>query len=183
MNDPEYQVIRNIGKGDHLAFKHLVRRYQNPLLNFTYRYTGDRQTAEDLVQEVFLRVYQAAPRFKPRAKVSTWIFKIAYNLCMNEIRRRKRILNQNGPFRMTAEEQAGTAASDMTRQMELEQSLSTLLNRLPENQRAALLLRVCEGHSYQEISDILGISFSSVESLIYRARDRMRKLMSKDEVS
>ena len=90
MYDPDIELLRAIAGGDHLAFKRLVERYQSRLFNFLHRYLRDREAAEDLTQEVFLKVYQAAPRFEPRAKVRTWIFTIAYNLAVNELRRRQR---------------------------------------------------------------------------------------------
>jgi hypothetical protein len=77
MDDPDIELLRAIAGADHLAFKRLVERYQSRLFNFLYRYLRDREAAEDLTQEVFLKVYQAAPRFEPRAKVRTWIFTIA----------------------------------------------------------------------------------------------------------
>ena len=90
MVDPDHALVDASGRGDWNAFESLVKRYQRPLLNFTARYLGDRATAEDLTQEVFLRIYRAAPRFEAKTKVSTWVFRIAYNLVLTEIDRRKR---------------------------------------------------------------------------------------------
>ena len=89
-NDDEYKLIKAIGAGNVHAFEKLIKKYQNPVLNFIYRYMGDAFGAEDIAQEVFLRVYRAASEFEPRGKVSTWIFKIAYNLSVNEILRMRR---------------------------------------------------------------------------------------------
>jgi RNA polymerase sigma-70 factor (ECF subfamily) len=183
MDDSELQLIRATGKGDHEAFEHLVKRYQNPLLNFVYRYVGNRQTAEDLTQEVFLQVYRAAARFEPKARVSTWVFKIAYNLCMNEIKRFKRLAGHELEMQKNREQQFATSLSpDAVEQVELKQFMTQSLTQLPEKQRAALLLRVTEGFSYQEISDVLGVSRASVESLLFRARERLRQLLARDEM-
>jgi RNA polymerase sigma-70 factor (ECF subfamily) len=178
MDDSELDLMRAIGNGDHLAFKCLVRRFQNPLVNFIFRYTGDRCTAEDLTQEVFLRVYQAAPRFEPRANVSTWVFKIAYNLSMNELKRRRRrgFLDHDQQGRREGFDVQ--APSDPIQGWELEQEVMTALSQVPENQRAALLLRINNGLSYQEISEVLGVSVSSVESLIFRARKHLRQVLN-----
>lgn len=90
--DRDYELIRAIGAGDASAFEMLIERYRGPVLNFIFKYTGDRFGAEDIAQEVFLRVYRAAPGFEPRGRVGTWIFKIAYNLSINEVLRGKRFI-------------------------------------------------------------------------------------------
>jgi len=182
MDDSGLQLIRAIGKGDHVAFEHLVKRYQNPLLNFVYRYVGNRQTAEDLTQEVFLQVYRSAARFEPKARVSTWIFKIAYNLCMNEMKRRKRLAAHERNMQMAEEQPAQFLSPDSIERFELKQFMIKTLVQLPEKQRAALLLRVTKGLSYQEISDILGVSRPSVESLLFRARKQLRQLLARYEM-
>ena len=182
MDDSELQLIRATGKDDHEAFEHLVKRYQNPLLNFVYRYVGNRQTAEDLTQEVFLQVYRAAARFEPKARVSTWVFKIAYNLCMNEMKRRKRLASYELELHMRGEQSLTSLSPDAVEQFGLKQFMMKTLTQLPEKQRAALLLRVTEEFSYQEISDVLGVSRASVESLLFRARERLRQLLARDEM-
>ena len=176
MDDRESELLRAIAGGDHLAFKRLVERYQSRLFNFLYRYLRDRETAEDLTQEVFLKVYQAASRFEPRAKVRTWIFTIAYNLAVNELRRRRR--RRFFGF-LVHEDREVTAieASEAGDHLELEETMTEALGLLPHNQRAALLLRVRDELSYQEIAEILGVSRSSVESLLFRARERVRRLL------
>jgi RNA polymerase sigma-70 factor (ECF subfamily) len=173
MADPEYALIRAIAAGDPEAFERLVERYQNPLCNFIYRYLGDRATAEDITQEVFMRVYRFAPRFVPTARVSSWVFQIARNLALNEIERRRRVRVDetavNGESGYAAWRSPAVPASS-----DLEQEVIGALGELPENQRAAFLLRVNEGLSYREIGEILGVSVQSVESLLFRARQRLR---------
>jgi RNA polymerase sigma-70 factor (ECF subfamily) len=173
MADPEYALIKAIAGGDQEAFERLVKRYQNPLYNFVYRHLGDRALAEDITQETFLRIYRSAPRFEPRARVSTWIFKMAFNLSLNESERRGRLQLRETPI--TDEHQCadGSSAAAVAK-FELEQQITGLLDRLPDRQRAALLLRVNEGLSYREIAEVLGISVQSVESLIFRARQQLR---------
>ncbi|MEN6438014.1 MAG: sigma-70 family RNA polymerase sigma factor [Syntrophobacter sp.] len=173
MTDPDLKLLRAAGQGDFQAFELLVKRYQAPLLNFIARYIGDRFLAEEAAQEVFLKVFRAAPRFEAKSKVSTWIFRIAYNQAMTEIDRRGRHRDlcqtlSNGregeePFSMPGEVS------------ELRHDVMSALSRLPENQRAALLLRVNEELSYREIADILGVSVESVESLLFRARTNLKK--------
>jgi RNA polymerase sigma-70 factor, ECF subfamily len=180
MEDLEHDLIRAIGAGDRLAFEKLVRRYQGPVLSFVCRHIGDRHTAEDLTQEVFLRVYRAAAEFEPRAKVQTWIFKIAYNLCLNELKRLRRLRGLHDDLTaQTRRESEGSAASAI-HCGELEEEITNALRQLPENQRAALLLRANKGLSYLEISRVLSVSVSSVESLIFRARAHLREALGKN---
>jgi RNA polymerase sigma-70 factor, ECF subfamily len=179
MEDPEFDLIRAIGEGDEAAFEQLVRRYQDPVVSFIYRHMGDRYAAQDFAQEVFLRVFQTARRFEPRGKVSTWVFRIAYNLSANEIKRRRRMAGFHAEMLAGGTELSERSLSNHVgmKEEELEEQLLTALGQLPENQRAALLLRVKDGLSYVEISKVLGVSVGSVESLIFRARKRMKGLV------
>jgi RNA polymerase sigma-70 factor, ECF subfamily len=171
--DVEYKLVEATGTGDILAFERLIKKYRNSVLNFIYKYLGDRFGAEDLAQDVFLQVYSSAAEFEPRGKVSTWIFKIAYNLSVNEILRRKRLCL----LADTVEEKGiELIAPDLLERKELEESLMDSIQRLPEKQKAALLLRVNEELSYSEISNVLSTSVSSVESLIFRSRENLRKM-------
>jgi RNA polymerase sigma-70 factor (ECF subfamily) len=171
--DQDYELIEAIGAGDILAFEMLVKKYSNPVLNFIFRYLGDRFAAEDIAQEVFFKVYNSAPKFEPKGRVSTWIFRIAYNLSVNEILRRKRFcgISEINGYGL---EPASEPASDLR---ELGQELMEAMGGLPEKQRAALLLRVNEDLSYAEIGSVLATSISSVESLIFRARENLRKIL------
>lgn len=179
MDDSDQALIKAIGGGDHLAFERLVQRYQHTVLNFIFRHTGDRHTAEDLAQEVFMRVYQASSEFEPRGKVSSWIFTITLNICRNESKRRmrrERLLHSLSTQGIAAD---GHESSQSGGYHAHEKDLMSALEDLPDNQRAALLLRVNEGLSYAEISRVLSVSVSSVESLIFRARTRLRDLLKK----
>jgi RNA polymerase sigma-70 factor, ECF subfamily len=177
--DTDFALIRAAGAGDHRAFECLVKRYQNPVFNFMFRYLDDRYAAEDILQEVFLRLYKAAPDFNVRGKLSTWLFKVAYNLSMNEIKRRKRHLSLREALRSSAQVSIGQPALDTVEARELERSVTAALEQLPENQKAAMLLRVNEELSYAEISEVLSVSVSSAESLIFRARTRLRQLLKR----
>lgn len=179
MEDPEFHLIRAVANHDEQAFETLVARYQKPIVSFIYRYVGDFYLAQDLAQEVFLRVFQAAPLFEPRGKVSNWLFKIAYNLSANELKRRKRLdgllehISAEGGCLMGSPPPNPAETADRER----EEQLMTAIRRLPEKQRAALLLKINEDLSYEEISTILNVSVPSVASLIFRARSRLRQLV------
>ena len=172
--DTDCRLIKAIGEGDSDAFETLIRRYQKPVVSFVYKYLGDRFGAEDLAQEVFLRVYRSAPNFEPRGRASTWIFKIAYNLSMNEIVRRRRFCLVTDIDHKTGIEPAAPSSVEGE---ELKEELMDSIRRLPEKQRAALLLKVNEGLSYSEISNVLDVSVASVESLLFRARENLRKIL------
>ena len=173
MGDPHLALLEGIAHGDEGAFEMLVKRYQGPLLNFVARF-GDRDMAEDVTQEVFLRIHRAAPHFKPTAKVSTWIFQIAYNQAMTAIGRRKRQRDLEELLYQETEESIERPLSGPTEHFDLEEEITSALDRLPDNQRAALLLRANEGLSYREIGAVLGVSVQSVESLLFRARTNLK---------
>lgn len=175
MIDPDLPLLDATARGDRDAFESLVRRYQGPLLNFIARYLGDRLSAEDLTQEVFLRVYRAAPRFEAKTRVSTWVFRIAYNLVLTEMGRRGRRKNLDEALLRGREEGAREFAASPAERLELEEEIASALGRLPGNQRAALLLRINEGLSYSEIGEVLGTGIQSVESLLFRARKNLRE--------
>jgi len=175
--DTDFRLIKAIGEGDSDAFETLIRRYQKPVVSFVYKYLGDRFGAEDLAQEVFLRVYRSASNFEPRGRASTWIFKIAYNLSMNEIVRRRRFCLVTDIDREAGSEPAAPSSIEGE---ELKEELMDSIRRLPEKQRAALLLKVNEGLSYSEIGNVLDVSVASVESLLFRARENLRKILKEN---
>jgi RNA polymerase sigma-70 factor, ECF subfamily len=179
MDQSDFNLVEAVGAGDHQAYEFLVRKYQKPVFSFVYRVLGDRHAAEDVLQEAFWALYRAAPRFEAQAQVSTWLFKIAYNLSLNEIKRRKRFLNLHDALRAYPRSESDASALSALEASELEEEVMTALNLLPENQKAALLLRVTEELTYAEIGEILSVSISSVESLIFRARSRLRQFLKK----
>lgn len=182
MNDEE--LIQKIVEKDHLAFKSLVDRYQQLVINACYNLIGNRQDAEDVAQEVFLQVYKSAQKFRGEAKLSTWLYRIAVNRSLNFVRDNSRfrwlkslssLLEDEG---QSAEE---VPASDSDRpDVELEKKernviVQKAIDSLPEKQRAAFVLHTYEGLSYQEIAEVLQLSLSSVESLIHRAKLNLQK--------
>lgn len=176
-------LIQAIGAGNREAFDALVERYGKRLFNFIYRYLGERGESEDLTQEVFLRVFLSAGRFeaRPGISASTWIYKIAYHLSLNEIKRRRRFLQLSMDLKHCGKLENYAPPEDEPFETENRETLLRGLRILPENQRAALLLRVNEGLSYQEICDVLGVSLSSVTSLLFRARQTLREYFKRIE--
>ena len=182
MNASDIELIRSIQKGDVRAFELLVKRYQNSLFNFVFKMLRDYSAAEELVQEVFLKVYQALPRFKvlSDAKLSTWIFKIAYNLSLNEIKRRRRLYEFKRKSLEHEYERTMQKSLESIKTEELGDEFLFALKKLPEKQQAAILLRVTEDLSYREISGVLNVSVSSIEALIFRARKNLKKYLYSD---
>jgi len=183
MEEPEAKIMVEVAEGDLSAFKTLVELHHKPLISFIARFTGDRDSAEDIAQEVFLRVFKAAKDYKPRAKFKTWLFTIATNLCLNEIRYNKSIPQyvdlsylheQKYPFMVPNAFSPQKAAE----RAELSTAVRKAIRNLPENQRLAILLRQYNDFSYNEISTAMGISISAVESLIQRARQSLKKSLA-----
>lgn len=160
-----------------------MERYERPVLNVIYRYLGDAQRAEELAQEVFLTVYQQRRRYWPRAKFSTWLFRIVRNRCLNELRDRQKLLRHTAQPGEAIEHLADTKSvrpDQRIMQAELETTLNAALQSLPESQRLAFVLSQIQGFTYKEVAETLGVSVFACESLIYRARlalrDKLRPL-------
>jgi RNA polymerase sigma-70 factor (ECF subfamily) len=162
--------------GDRAAFEALFRRHTPPLVSFLARMVKDRGRAEELAQEVFIRIYSARERYQAKARFSTWMFGIAHNLALNDLdrayRKRERPLGDGAEIRSPDPSPGPDQQLDARRAGE---RLETALSGLPERQRAALLLRAQQGLAYDEIAEALGVSRSSVKSLIHRAREGLAR--------
>jgi RNA polymerase sigma-70 factor (ECF subfamily) len=165
--------------GEERAFQELVERYQTRLLNFIYRTIGDRDRAEDLVQEVFIRVYRHLHRFDRSKKFSTWVYTIASNLAKNELRNRSRsplVLFQtiqgsnDDEDRPVQFEDTTARPDDMYRKRHLRELVEQTVAQLPEHHRQVFVLRELEGKSYEEIAEITDCNLGTVKSRLNRAR-------------
>ena len=171
--------------GDETAFAELVKNYQERLISVFYHLLQNQETAEDLAQEVFLRIYRARNGYEPTAKFSTWLFKIANNLANNSRRsrgRRKEVtldVRDSGPMGLRPEEQILAEKSGLmpTRQLdkhEMQRIVQAALAELNERQRLAVLLHKFEEMSYADIGATMEMSPQAVKSLLSRARDNLR---------
>lgn len=159
-------------------------RYKQPVINVVYRTLGDAAEAEDVAQNVFVQVYKSADRYRVTAKFSTWLFTIARNLCLNEIRRRTRHPaesldvshpdHEGQPLHQFVDARAPSPPDTVLRR-ELEQKIQEALDDLPENQRLAILLCRQQELSYEEIAEVVGCSLSATKSLIHRARETLKQ--------
>ena len=195
MPELDDELMQRFQKGDEDAFNLLVRRHQKPLINFIARFTGDKDNAEDLAQETFIRMFKAANRYKPgRAQFKTWMYFIAKNLCKNEIRNRGRreryyvdsIVSNDNSIDGNDEEidLIASAPADAAFQpeitlerKELRNTIQKAIAELPDQYRLPLVLRDIQGLSYDEIGTILELRSGTTKSRINRAR-----LMLKDKL-
>jgi RNA polymerase sigma-70 factor (ECF subfamily) len=183
-SDLDAALMLRVKRGDLAAFAVLVEKYQQPLFNFICRTLRDETESEDLAQNVFLQVYKSRQRYQATAKFSTWLFTIARNLCLNEIRRRSRHpaesieQNQNEdddqPQRQY-EDKSIHLPADQALHGELANKITEAIADLPEMQRTAILLCRQDELSYEAIAAILGTSLSATKSLIHRARETLKE--------
>jgi RNA polymerase sigma-70 factor, ECF subfamily len=183
-SESDAALMLRVKQGDSDALAGLVDRYKQPVLNLVYRMLHDATEAEDVAQTVFLHVHRSAPRYEASAKFSTWLFTIARNLCLNELRRRSRHPaesmdathpDQEDQPRQQFEDRSALPPPDHLLHGELAAKIEEALAALPENQRLAILLCRQDELSYEEISHILGCSLSATKSLIHRGRETLKQ--------
>jgi RNA polymerase sigma-70 factor (ECF subfamily) len=182
--DPDAALMLRVKGGDRAAFEELVNKYKQPVTNFLFRTLGDATEAEDLAQNVFVQVYKSAHRYKDSARFSTWLYTIARNLCLNEIRRRSRHPAESldaahsefedQPLRQF-EDVKSVSPPDLLLHGELQGKIQEALDGLPENQRTAILLCREDELSYEDIARVLGCSLSATKSLIHRGRETLKQ--------
>ena len=176
------ELMQRVANGDRHAFTTLVQVHQNSILNFIWRLMGDKTRAEDLSQDVFLRVWKSAPKYENRAKFSTWIYRIATNLCLNKMRTLKiknMFLTQ---LPLKRQPQINTDSKTPENQLlraEQTRKIFDILNTLPSAQRIAVTLKFYQGLSYAEISEILDRSIPAVDALLVRAKKNIQKKIRK----
>lgn len=177
-SDPDALLMRHFQDGDPASFETLMRKYYARVFAFAYRMTGDRALADDISQDVFIRVHRSASAYQPLARFSTWLFTIAKNTTLNELRRSRRTVT----FDHIVNEDVAVAeeASPYERVEEDERAarVRQAIERLPENQRAAVLLRRYENFSYEQIAEALGSSVPAVKSLLSRAKEHLRQSLA-----
>jgi RNA polymerase sigma-70 factor (ECF subfamily) len=181
------QVVQAFLDGEHRAFGELVRRYDSRLVNFVYRTVGDRERAQDLVQETFVRVYRHLHRFDQTKKFSTWIYTIAGNLAKNELRNRSRnplvlfqTLKQNwdADHRPLEWEDTQFKPDDLYRKRFVREKVEEAVKQLPEHHRVVFVLRELEGKTYEEIAEITGVNLGTVKSRLNRARNNFAQIIA-----
>lgn len=187
LSDPDHELMRRIGSGEAAAFKQLVEKYQWMIMKTIYRYIGNYHEVEDLAQEIFFNVYRAAKRYTPKAKFSTWLYRVVANHCLNYRRTLKRSVLLTSVDNSSPESESPSLQLSQPRdqqpeklleQQELHAALKKAISELPDKQRMSLILYRFEGLSYKEIAEVLGCSLSAVESLLFRAMTSFKKKLT-----
>jgi RNA polymerase sigma-70 factor (ECF subfamily) len=184
--DPDSELMLQVKAGNVQAFETLIDKYKQPITNLIARTLSDPTEAEDIAQNVFIQAYRSADRYQAQAKFSTWLYTIARNLCLNEIRRRSRHpalsihahVNEEGD---TTESQIPdlrtVAPENQLLQTELEEMVQQALNQLPENQRSAIVMFQDQELAYEDIAKVLQCSLPATKSLIHRGRETLKKIL------
>lgn len=179
----EALIMSEVARGKVEAFRGLFDLHHRGVMNLAYRFTGNREDAEEITQNVFIKVFKAAGKYIPKAKFTTWLYTIARNECISFHRKRSRSTRpleisldsgEGGRIPESVEDLPSKELQRKQRRAEILQALSSL----PPNQKLALELQRFQGLSYAEIADVLGRSISAVESLLFRARKTLMKTFS-----
>ncbi|MDZ7338500.1 MAG: sigma-70 family RNA polymerase sigma factor [candidate division KSB1 bacterium] len=179
-------LVDKFQRGDTEAFGELVRRYEDKVMATCVRMLGNREDAEDAAQEVFVKAFDALPRFDPRAKFSTWLYRVATNHCLNVLRARRvrrvlplerSALEPDGYFGSAQRDPAPGPDGDLERE-ERGRALWKAIDSLPESQKVATVLARFGNLSYAEIAEVMETSVSAVESILHRAKRRLYRQLS-----
>ncbi|MEK6686858.1 MAG: sigma-70 family RNA polymerase sigma factor [Gemmatimonadota bacterium] len=185
----DQDVVLSARAGREAAYRELIRRYERPVFSLIYRMVRDRERAEDLAQETFIKVLNAIASYRPEFKFSSWVFKIANNTAIDHLRRREldTLSIEGSPHAMTPEAVEATALQlgwsdpsplDDLEALELGTAIEEAIRTLRPEYRNCILLRHVEGRSYEEIADMLDLPLGTVKTYIHRARAELRTLLS-----
>jgi RNA polymerase sigma-70 factor (ECF subfamily) len=173
----DVELMMRARSGDDSAFTELMRRHYKGVLNYIYRFTNNKETSEDLAQEVFLRVYRSAKRYKPQAKFSTWLYKIATNVCLTEVKAKGReqslSLNEIEENSRNFGNSTSENAHDIIFRKEVKDSIFEALKSLSERERIAIILCKYEETPYEEVAEIIGCTVGAVKTYVHRGRMKL----------
>jgi RNA polymerase sigma-70 factor, ECF subfamily len=176
--DSDLELMLRVRHGDAESFELLLTRHRTPLLNYIWRMVRDQTLAEDLAQEAFLRVYQARERYRPEARFTTWLYRIATNLALNSLRnhRGKQPAIEDADAEPTQDRipDLKPTAEQQLIYSEREGLIRRAIQALPDNQRAAVVLHKYQEMDYRQIALVLGVTESAVKSLLFRAYEALR---------
>ncbi len=180
------QLIEQSRTGSQEAFRELVRRHQGAVYSLCYRTVGDPGDAEDMAQEAFLRLYHSLGKFRRGARLRPWLHKIAVNVCLDTLRKRKEpTLSLDEISEGSGEPpipHSGTPPEDVLLDREAQARVQQALLQIPGDYRVALVLRYLEELSYQEVADALGVPLSTVETRIFRAKKMLGQMLTSPTV-
>jgi RNA polymerase sigma-70 factor, ECF subfamily len=184
-DDPDVDLMQRVRDGDTVAFRELFTKYGEAVVNFAYRFVNSRPRAEELAQDAFLQIYRARGRYEAKARFTTYLYRVVTNLCLNELRRfdyqgrteplEGRPLENGEEGSRELADPAIPEVEDLLAGLETGARIKKVLDKLPPNQKSALLLSRVEGLSYQEVAECLETTESAVKSLIFRATQTLRE--------
>ncbi|MFK7909067.1 MAG: RNA polymerase sigma factor [Akkermansiaceae bacterium] len=179
-DDLDVALMQKVGLGDEKAFEQLIERHQNAVIGTVAKMLGNATEAEDIAQQVFIRLWKSAPRYQRKAKFTTFLFTIARNLVFNESRKRSRkkeysMDEREDDFHLQTPDSQTESPDEGLLHKELQSAVDQAIASLPEKQRLAVVLRRYEGMPYEEIADVLELSVSAVKSQLFRARNALRE--------
>jgi RNA polymerase sigma-70 factor (ECF subfamily) len=183
-NELDVELMRRIREGDFAAFEQLIGIHQRSVIGTVAKMLGNPSEAEDIAQQVFLRVWKSAGRYEPQARFTTWLFTITRNLVFNEVRRRQRkptvsVQEREETTNRVVEDLQGSAPDEDLLRSEMEAAIDRAIEALPEKQRLAVVLRRYEEMPYEEIGVVLSMSVPAVKSLLFRARTQLKDSLQK----
>jgi RNA polymerase sigma-70 factor, ECF subfamily len=183
--DPDVALMLRLQEGDQAAFQEIFRKFSPRVLQYARRFIASEARAEELTQDVFVQVFRFRRRYRPQSKLSTWIYTIATNVCLNELRRPERRLRVDLWDRRNAEEDSregpplpdpsARTPEENTSARELSRRLEAAVGDLPPKQRAALLLSRVDGLAYKDVGEALGCSEGAVKALLFRATQSLKQ--------
>jgi len=179
-----------VKSGDDSAFSEILKRYYNKILNYVYRYTNNRETSEDLTQEIFMRVHRSVKNYRPEAKFSTWLYKIATNLCLTEVTTRAKkyasSLDEVQQNVGSLEDEKSVDQLDVRYRSEIKKMIFDAMNTLSEKERSAIMLCKYEQLSYDEVAQTLDCTVGAVKTYVYRGRmkliDKLKPYLAEVEI-
>ncbi len=182
ISDPDVLLMLDFQRGNRVSFENLMRKYYKRIFNFALRILRSREAAEDIVQESFIRVYQSGKNYQPKASFRTWLYMIAKNLILNELKKNKRFSfsidesqqGEEGAMPRQFEDTNLTHPLDKLVSAERARTVRAAIESLPQQQGMVVVLYRFERFSYEEISETLGLSVSAVKSLLSRARQNLK---------
>lgn len=184
MSSTDEELVALSQGGDAESFNQLILRWERPIYALAYRTIGREEEARDVCQETFLRAYRALPRFRGQAKFSSWLYRIALNLCRDWMRRERRAPTMQPPedmdlMDMAAATEPSESIEDLVARRDMTRLVEQAMTHLPEEQRTAIVLKEYHGLTFQEIADVVGCPLSTVKTRLYQGLTVLRRELAK----
>jgi RNA polymerase sigma-70 factor, ECF subfamily len=184
MTSTDEELVARAIRGDAESFNQLILRWERPIYSLAYRTIGREEDARDVCQETFLRAFRALPGFRGQAKFSSWLYRIALNLCHDWMRRERRAPAMQAPegvdlMELAAETEPSESIEDLVVRTDLTELVKRAMARLPEEQRTAIVLKEYHGLTFQEIADLIGCPLSTVKTRLYQGLTVLRRELAK----